>query len=422
MILASVPRLSFLKNSISPIRFLSAFVLLASLCSLSAVQAQAGYAHILIDMGTGEVLAEQNADQVNHPASLTKMMTLYLTFEALKNGELTWDSRIKISERGAQTPAYKFALPVGTTFSVREAVEGMIVISANDAAESMCDHFGARNGLSCGAVMTAKARALGMDGTRFINGSGLHDDAQVTTARDMVTLAKALIRDFPDEYKLFSKKSFSFRSMKLRGHNSLMYRYDGMDGLKTGFTDPSGYNLASSAVRGGRRLVGVVLGAKSGADRANKMEAMMNSAFGGAAADAPVMALASIRPSIAPRQLTGAKEAAAILAVAPKPSPGKENSHTASAAGRTATVRSDWEVQVAAVERQEAAIAVLNDARTALGNRFAEVFPVTQTISRDNMTLIRARLTGFNSKAAANEACQLLKAQSKSCFVVNSKA
>ena len=394
--------------------------------------AQAGYAHVLVDMATGEVLAEENADAINHPASLTKMMTLYLTFDALHQGTLSWDSRIPISERAAQTPPYKFALPVGATFTVREAVEGMIVISANDAAESMCDYFAAKAGRSCGEVMTSKARGLGMSRTTFVNGSGLHEDGQVTTARDMATLATALIRDFPEEYKLFQKKYFTFRSMKLRGHNSLMYRYEGMDGLKTGFTDASGYNLASSAVRGGRRLVGAILGADSGADRANRMEALMDVAFGTRDRSEALMALAPMRPSLSPdplpaasetasSQTSAASEAAAILA-APPTAPSTAGKLAPTQVSKVTTARSDWEVQVAAVDRPEAAAEVLDDARKALGDRFGQVVPFTQTISRENLTLIRARLTGFDSKAEATEACNLLKAQTRSCFVVNSRA
>ncbi|WP_417693318.1 D-alanyl-D-alanine carboxypeptidase [Roseibium sp.] len=479
-------------------KILGAVLAMALALSVGATTASAGEARLLMDLQSGQVLEAENADVQNYPASLTKMMTLYLTFEALKRGELAWDSRVPISKLAALTPPYKFALPEGATFTVREAVEGMIVISANDAAQSMCDYFGTKRGSGCGAVMTKKAHALGMSRTTFINGSGLHDPRQFTTARDMATLGMALIRDFPDQYHLFSLRAFTFRNMKLRGHNSLMYRYEGMDGLKTGFTDPSGYNLVSSAKRDGRRLVGVVLGAKNGADRASKMEAMMDAGFAGASRSKALMALAPDNKQTlqaANRAAeNGAKDAAAILSgsiaspsgsadpaqsaslwattksalfrplkapedpaqvtnasppepfqddlagsahvaktlskLLPRAKPlsavAKKAATAAPRASRIKTAnavsRSAWEVQVAAVDRPEAASTLLSQAKDVLGAKFAQIMPFTQTISRGSMTLIRARLTGFDTKASAEAACKLLQAKEKSCFVVGSKA
>ncbi|MFD1694866.1 serine hydrolase [Roseibium aestuarii] len=434
---------------------------LMTVSALAATKPRPGQAQLLLDMGSGKVLQEQNADQPLHPASLTKMMTLYLTFEALKSGELDWTSRVPISAEGFATPAFKFALPEGATFTVREAVEGMIVISANDAAQSMCDYLAGRKGTSCGGLMTAKARTLGMSRSTFTNGSGLHDPRQVTTARDMATLGRALIRDFPDTYPMFSQRYFTFRGTKLRGHNSLMYGYEGMDGLKTGFTEPSGYNLVSSAKRGNRRLIGVVLGGTSGGDRAEKMRRMMDTAFGTAAGSE---ALATLAPSVSRKTTPEAPATAALSAtrsapagalalredpaaasatalpfalLAPKQKPARPAASsvpvapTAGAQAQAVDIpgsrnasanRSAWEVQIAAVERQDAALTLLDDARKTLGGQFGGLAPVTETVGKGANRLIRARLTGFSSKTEAMKACRLLQARDKSCFVVGNKA
>ncbi|RKE84501.1 D-alanyl-D-alanine carboxypeptidase family protein [Rhizobium sp. AG855] len=245
---------------------LSRFCLLALLClslPLAATSAKAAtHANILVDAETGEVLASMNPDAITYPASLTKMMTLYLTFEALHSGRLSWDQRLVISKNANDKEPYKFAIGAGNTISVREAVMGMVVLSANDAATAVAETL-AGSEAAFGVVMTVKAHKLGMNDTVFTNPSGLPDPAQVTTATDMARLGLALIRDFPEEYKLFASRGMTFRGMKLRGHNPFLVRYPGGDGIKTGYTKAAGYNIVTSATNGERRLVGVVLGASS---------------------------------------------------------------------------------------------------------------------------------------------------------------
>lgn len=239
--------------------------LLALLCFAlpnAANSAQATHANILIDAGTGEVLEAMNADALTYPASLTKMMTLYLTFEALHAGRLSWDQRLVVSQNANDKEPYKFAIGAGNTISVREAVMGMVVLSANDAATAVAETL-AGSEAAFGVVMTVKAHKLGMNDTVFTNPSGLPDPAQVTTAADMARLGLALIRDYPEEYKLFASRGMTFRGMKLRGHNAFLVRYPGADGIKTGYTKAAGYNIVTSASNGERRLVGVVLGARS---------------------------------------------------------------------------------------------------------------------------------------------------------------
>jgi D-alanyl-D-alanine carboxypeptidase (penicillin-binding protein 5/6) len=236
----------------------------------------AGQASFLMDAQTGQVLESANQDELNYPASLTKMMTLYLAFEALHDGRLKWDQRLTMSENAESKEPFKLAVGVGRKVTVREAIEGMVILSANDAAVAVAEQLSGSED-AFGTVMTQKAHQLGMSNTTFRNPSGLPDPQQMTTARDMATLGLSLIRDFPEEFKMFSMRGFEFRGMKLRGHNNLMYRYAGVDGIKTGFTDASGYNVVTSAVKDGRRVVGVVMGEKTAMARDDKMAGMLDS-------------------------------------------------------------------------------------------------------------------------------------------------
>ena len=255
---------------------LSRRLLLALAVTLSIIAPAAaeikkpGHAHILVDAATGTILEAENADMVLYPASLTKMMTLYLTFEALHSGRFDWDQRLVISQNANDKEPYKFAVGAGNTISVREAVMGMVVLSTNDAATAVAETL-AGSEEAFGQMMTLKARELGMTSTVFTNPSGLPDPRQVTTATDMARLGLALIRDVPEEYKLFASRGMTFRGMKFRGHNAFLVQYPAAEGIKTGFTNASGYNIVTAASNGERRLVGVVLGADSANARTQEM-------------------------------------------------------------------------------------------------------------------------------------------------------
>ncbi|WP_373456291.1 D-alanyl-D-alanine carboxypeptidase family protein [Rhizobium sp. L1K21] len=246
---------------------------------LAASLAHANTAHVIVDTTSGQILESENADALVYPASLTKMMTLYLTFEALHKGALSWDSKIVLSENAESKDPYKFAIGAGRTITVKEAVLGMIVISANDAAVAMGEHL-AGSEASFGKLMTERAHQLGMRDTVFTNPAGLPDPNQVTTAVDMAKLGIALKRDYPEEFKLFSEKYMTFRGMKLRGHNGLLKRYPGVDGIKTGYTEASGYNLVTSARNGGKEVVAVVMGGKTAAERDKEMAGLLDKYLG----------------------------------------------------------------------------------------------------------------------------------------------
>jgi len=253
--------------------------LLASLVIGFASPAFAGHAALIIDADTGTVLESENAEEINYPASLTKMMTLYLTFEALHQDRLKWEDRLVMSENAESKDPFKYAVGVGRSISVREAVMGMIVLSTNDSAVAIAETLSGSEA-AFGQFMTAKAHALGMKDTVFTNPAGLPDPAQVTTANDMARLGLALIRDFPEEFRLFSQKSLEFRGMKLRGHNGVLMSYAYANGIKTGYTEASGYNLVTSATDGNRHLIGVVMGGTSAQSRDAEMVAMMQRYLG----------------------------------------------------------------------------------------------------------------------------------------------
>jgi D-alanyl-D-alanine carboxypeptidase (penicillin-binding protein 5/6) len=261
------------------------FVATLSALSVLGGAAFAGQASFLLDAQTGKVLQASNENELNYPASLTKMMTLYLTFQALHDGRLSWDQRLTMSANAESKEPYKLAVGVGRKVTVKEAVDGIIVLSANDAAVALAEQL-AGSEEAFARLMTQKAHELGMTSTVFRNSSGLPDPQQVTTARDMATLGLALANDFPEEFKLFSMRGFQFRGMKLRGHNNLMYRYDGVDGIKTGFTDASGYNIVTSASKDNRRVIGVVMGGKTADERDRTMAGLLD-AYLPQAADSP---------------------------------------------------------------------------------------------------------------------------------------
>jgi len=251
---------------------------LAAIAVLWAGPAAAKYEALVIDAGTGQVLQAYNADAPTYPASLTKMMTLYLTFEALQQGRLKSNQRLGVTDYAASQEPTKLDLMPGESITVDEAVLALVVKSANDAAVVLAEALGG-NESHFAELMTRKAAELGMRSTGFRNASGLPNPGQMTTARDMATLARALIRDFPQFYHFFSAREFTFQGTTIATHNHVLVNYRGADGLKTGYIHAAGYNLVTSAVRNGRRLIGVVLGGKSGGQRDRAMMRLLDSGF-----------------------------------------------------------------------------------------------------------------------------------------------
>jgi D-alanyl-D-alanine carboxypeptidase len=223
-------------------------------------------ASIVVDGNSGAVLQASNPDALRHPASLTKIMTLYLLFERLEAGRIRLNTPLKVSEHASEQAPTKLGLHAGQSITVEDAIKGMVTKSANDAAVAVAENLGGDEG-NFAKLMTQRARALGMTRTTYMNASGLPDDNQVTTARDQALLGRTIQEHFPRYYKYFSTQSFVYHGEAMRNHNHLLGSVDGVDGIKTGFTRASGFNLVTSVHRGGRYLVAVVMGGYSSFER-----------------------------------------------------------------------------------------------------------------------------------------------------------
>ena len=261
-------------------------------CLLLAVAQPATAAHIVFDAQSGAVLQSEEPNRRWHPASLTKVMTLYMVFQAIQDGALDLKEPLPISGHAASQPPTKLGLRKGRTIPLEDAIRAVVIRSANDAAVVLAEAV-AGSEFTFAQRMTLKAKELGMTRSIFMNASGLPNTEQVTTARDMALLAKAMLTDFPQYYHYFSERGFSYRGRRYGTINGWLTSYSGADGLKTGFTCGSGYNYVGSAVRGERRLIGVVLGGKTRGDRDSKMTRIMNKAFKGGQDGPDIAALAN---------------------------------------------------------------------------------------------------------------------------------
>jgi len=385
------------------------------------------------------VLRELNADVVTYPASLTKMMTLYLTFEALNQGRLRLDQRLAVSSEAASKSPSKLALQPGDSVTVQELILGVVTKSANDAATVLAEGLGGGEA-NFAQLMTAKARQLGMQNTYYRNASGLPDPDQRTTARDVARLALALYHTFPREYRYFATREFYFRGDLVRSHNHLLDWYSGADGIKTGFINDSGFNLAASAVRNGKRLIGVVMGGRSWRSRDREMGNLLDLGFADlGAATAPVVAAKS--PSAAPAT---AAAPAAVPVTAAQAAPSQGSADPAGEPGRNRSLSSvataalrhlapvgkaqastavheapiaggeEWSIQLGAFRDKAAAEQIARKASqiAAVRGKPAQIVPPGK-----GDRLYRARLLRFTGKSA-QAACAELRKQGIACSVV----
>lgn len=341
--------------------------------------ALAARAAVVIDADTGAVLYQKRANQRHYPASLTKMMTLYLLFEALDEGRITLATRMPVSARAAGQPKSKLGLRRGEKIAVHDAILALIVKSANDVATVVAEALGGKE-WRFAQQMTRKARELGMRRTSFRNASGLPNRRQVTTASDMATLARALYRDFPHYYHYFATQSFSYRGKTFRTHNRLVGEYAGVDGLKTGYIRASGFNLATSVGRGGRRLVAVVFGARTPKLRDREMAVLLDRGF----------TRIHERPAAPPPPPT---EKPSVMAAAP------------------------WAIQVGAYARVESAYAALTEGRKHIPGIVARAAAVVVPVEEGDGGLFRARFVGVRFKQA-ERGCRILVRRKLPCEVV----
>lgn len=394
----------------------------AALAAGAPASAFAASSWAMLDAKSGRFIGEEDGKRLHPPASLAKMMTVYLTFDALKSGRLKWNDRIRFSKNASSKIPMKLGVKPGDTITVREAVNSMIVLSANDVAAAMGEHL-AGSEAAFARAMTQRARKLGMKDTVFANPSGLTEKTrQVTTARDMALLGLALRRDFPREFPLFSQSAFTFRGKTLRGHNNLMYRYGGVDGIKTGYTSASGYNLVSSLNAGGSQLVGVVLGGQTARKRDDLMASLLTrfstggTAVANAAPARTVAARTPLRSSMAPLPAERPQQFAAVM-----PPAGAGEMEQGDGGFPTAALGGGWRIQVgslpdtASAERvQAAAAAVLQGSGLSPQG---SIEPFRGEVS----TFYRVRFAGFENGKAAESACASMKRQKIDCFVISDR-
>lgn len=382
--------------------------------SLLASPAHAGrYAHIVVDVGTGKVLQADDADSSRYPASLTKVMTLYLAFDALKAGRLKLDQPLPVSAFAASQSPSIIGVRPGQVMSVEEAIYAIAIKSANDASVVLAEAMAGSEPAFADA-MTRRARQLGMKNTTFRNASGLPNPGQRTTARDMATLAIAVLRDHPDRYHYFATESFLYDGRVVYSHNRLNSWYDGADGIKTGFINASGFNLVTSAKRDGRRLVGVVFGGVTASARDRRMAELLDTGFKRGTGGFPDVQIANIK---LPSLISSANAAEMPPAPATKAKAPVEQVAVAAPRKSVAAASTDrWAVQVGAFNRANLAqeqLAIAAKVAPGLAGQDSTVTSVTS----GKREFHRARFTGL-SESEARTACRQITRSGMDCAVL----
>jgi D-alanyl-D-alanine carboxypeptidase len=416
--------------------FCASAVLAAGLILQSGIAAAAPDALIVVDAKSGKTLYSSNADGKRHPASLTKMMTLYLLFEALHEGRTDLADRITVSDYAAAQQPSKLDVPAGETISVRDAILALVTRSANDIAVAVAEHL-AGSERAFAEQMTDTALELGMKATTFRNASGLPHSAQVTTARDMATLGRALREHYPKYFAFFSTSSFVWEGERIRNHNPLLGDVAGVDGIKTGYTRTSGYNLVTSVKRDNREIVAVVIGGETARWRDRRMESLVATYLPKASSGARTAAL-----------IPGGPLAAGTLADPPLPRPRPLDEDPAETPPQTiaalvaadagegsefgqgdVTVKGEplppagaagWRIQIAAAPTRARAQDILEQAVSAAQAILGSATPYTEEVSVRGSTLYRARFGGFASQQAAKDACAYLVKRNFACLPINS--
>jgi D-alanyl-D-alanine carboxypeptidase len=383
------------------------------------------YTAIIIDAATGQVLSEVNADTQGYPASLTKMMTLYMLFEALNRGEVTLDTVLPVSTRATQAAPSKLGLTRTSKLTVEQAIGALITKSANDVAVVTAEKLGGTED-KFAEMMTARARQLGMSKTTFKNAHGLPNPNQFSTARDMSVLATRLIRDFPQYYPQFSRMEFAYQGQSIRSHNRLLEFYEGADGIKTGFTSASGFNLVASATRNGYRVIGVMFGGTSAGARDRKLAGMMDQGFAVlSGAPATLIARNNAVPNSDPigTQIAQAEEGDRDQPFTPVTQTGSrietsalpplsQSPVTASIPARDEAALGTWGVQIGAFSARARAEAQVSAATVSLKRTFAGVTPLVIPVKVNGKMIYRARIMGL-AKDDLLRACATIPVQVK---------
>jgi D-alanyl-D-alanine carboxypeptidase len=388
------------------------------------------YAAIVVDAKTGEVLYGKRADAPRYPASITKVMTLYLAFEALAAGKIELDDPVVFSPRAAAQSPTKLGVRAGDSISVMQAMQGMVTRSANDASVAMAEKLGGTE-QRFATLMTLRAHELGMTNTNFTNANGLPDSRNISSARDLAILSRAVMRDYPQYYRLFSTKSFNFRGQTIGNHNHMLSEVSGIDGLKTGFTNASGFNIAISGVRDNRRLIVVVLGGPNRITRDRVAESLLNTGFEVLDRRARGEQITVAQNFFEPPQLAQATQPSMQqgdtntglsiqLASSPPPSRASkiqivEPSTVPKLNGKAkATAGGRWTIQVGAFKNR-------SDAREQLSlveKKFGKHVDDAKAVAEKDNGRYTARFSGMN-EADAKNACKAIKAKKQPCVVMS---
>lgn len=353
---------------------------------------------IAIDIKTGEVLSSENADVLRYPASLTKLMTLYLTFEALEKGKLKLSTPLKVSRVAAGRSPSKIGVRAGQTISVENAIKAVIIKSANDCATVLAEGL-AKDEREFAKLMTAKARKLGMKKTVFKNASGLNNNLQVSTARDMAILGSAVYHHFPKYYKWFSMQKFTYQGRTYYTHNHVLKLFKGSDGMKTGYLAAAGYNIVTSAQRNGIRVLAVTLGHKTIQQRDRKVMDLMDRgikkiAMNNTKSAHTVMAKLEMPKKIAVEKVEN-KEPKMVIS------------------------KGEWGIQVGAFRNYAKARSYAFSIKKHMPE--LKAYPIDiESVEGDMVVLYRSRITNI-AKKDAEELCNRLKNENKSCIVVNTQ-
>jgi D-alanyl-D-alanine carboxypeptidase len=432
----------------------------------SAPAAPSIAAAIVVDMNAGSILHTQSADTRRYPASLTKIMTLYVLFGYLKAGKLSYDTDLVVTQHAASQARTKLGLKPGSTIKTSDAIKALVTHSANDAAAVIAENI-AGTEENFGRLMTQTARNMGMKNSTFRNASGLPNPDQVTTARDMAILAVRIIRDYPDYYGVFETRAFSFRGRSYRNHNKLLYGYKGTDGIKTGYTRASGFNLTASVKRDNKHLVAVVLGGKTAAQRDAAMRALLDKNLPKASAPKPQSrsliatlmdgpakkpAFALAEPTTPPAPPPVKKPAYALAEASPAPSLPAPTKAAAKPLVKQASLPMEgyaepeaeiiqasltpepapqrrakrkgvdgaFQVQVGAYMNQSDAENRLGMVQQRAPDLLEGHLPFTQSFLREEREWYRARFAGFSEEKARNT-CAALKQRSLDCVVMRAE-
>ncbi len=390
----------------------------------NAFAAKKRYASIVVVEETGEVLHARYADQYRHPASLTKVMTLYLLFDALSRGELGMDDVMRISAKAAKARPSKLGLKAGETITVENAIRALVTKSANDVAIVVAERMAGNEGKFAGE-MTRMAKLLGMSRTRFANASGLPDKRQISTARDMAALTAAIQHDFPAMFHYFSLKKFIYKKRSYGNHNSLVGRIDGVDGLKTGYTNASGYNVIVTAKRDEQRLIVVVFGGATAVQRDAHAKDLLHAGFAELSNRNTLLAANTPPPTVtelAPRAIvppTGLNGQIEQGSAGPRGVQiiieGQDHPNTPRL--NVPAIRDKWLIQVGAYSLRNQAEARLQSVSGLSLGILAKASPIVEASPRADGVVYRARFRGLQQQSATG-ACKALRKRGEACFAL----